>query len=212
MKKTIIMALIVSLTLVSCKEKDAAATTGGAEKEAGTEKEATAKKEEMAPVYVVNEADWVETDLSKISDKIQIIVKLPKNTVFEKTEQGGIFAKINDNYLFVISEMNDVGTVAQLIEFDKGGALSDDSFTNVKTLKDEPNGYVYTRTMKEDKYSKEYDYDYTPESHFFYVVQKGKLTYTISDDQSPSDVSKVFTEDAALKAYDIIKNSAKVKG
>ncbi len=197
------MALMLSLTMYSCKDKDATATKDGAEKEAVAEKAAT------TPIYVVNEADWVETDLSGTSALTPIIVKLPKDAVLEKNGNGGVDVKIAEDYVISVYAQA-VSSMEELIKGNKELTVGRTAqYVDIKMLKDEPTGFVFTYTMKPEANGATYN----PESHFFYALKTdGGAFFSLSDSGSMTMGDKVYTEEAAQKVYDIIKSSAKVKG
>ncbi|WP_294821814.1 hypothetical protein [uncultured Flavobacterium sp.] len=203
MKKTIIMALMLSMALYSCKDnKDTAAEGAATETEAAAE---TAK----TPIYVVNEADWVETDLSGTSSLTPIIVKLPKDAVLEKNGNGGVDVKIAEDYVISVYAQA-VSSMEELIKGNKELTVGrTQQYVDIKTVKDEPNGFVFTYTMKPEANGATYN----PESHFFFALEtEGKAFFSLSDSSSMTmSDDKVYTEEAATKVYEIIKNSAKVK-
>ena len=203
MKKIIIMALMLSFTMYSCKDKDATAAATD-----GTEKEAAAGKEAKTPIYVVNEADWVETDLSATSSLTPIIVKLPKDAVLEKNGNGGVDVKIAEDYVISVYAQA-VSSMEELIKGNKELTVGRTAqYVDIKTVKDEPTGFVFTYTMKPEANGATYN----PESHFFYALKTdGGAFFSLSDSASMTMGDKVYTEEAAQKVYDIIKSSAKVK-
>jgi hypothetical protein len=201
MKKLMIFALTLSFTLFLCENKGAAASTNGAGKEVAAYQEA------KTPIYVVNEADWVATDLSGTSSLTPIIVKLPKNAVLEKN--GGTDIKISDNYIISVRAQA-VSSMKELIKINKELTVGRTArFVDIKILKDEPTGFVYTYTMKPEANGTTYN----PETHFFYALQtKDGAFYSLSDNRSMTmNEERVYTKEAALKVYGIIKNSAKIK-
>lgn len=202
MKKTIIMALMLSMALYSCKDKNA--TAEGTE--TATEKEATPAEKE--PIYTVNEADWVETDLSSTSSLTPIIVKLPKDAVLEKNGNGGVDVKIAEDYVISVYAQA-VSSMEELIKANKDLTVGrTQQYVDIKTITDEPNGFVFTYTMKPEANGATYN----PESHFFFALEtEGKAFFSLSDASSMTMSEKVYTEEAAKKVYEIIKSSAKVK-
>lgn len=205
MKKMIVLVLMLSFVLQSCKDKEVAAAADTA----GTEETAVAETAKT-PVYVVNEADWVETDLSGTSSLTPIIVKLPKGAVLEKNGNGGVDVKIADDYVITVYAQA-VSSMEELIKGNKDLTVGrTQQYVDIKLPKDEPTGFVYTYTMKPEANG----FKYNPESHFFHALKTdGGAFFSLSDGNSSTmDDNKVYTEEAALKAYDIIKKSAKIKG
>ncbi|MGQ2983261.1 hypothetical protein [Flavobacterium sp.] len=203
MKKTIIMALMLSMALYSCKDKNA--TAEGTETAATETEAAPAGKE---PIYTVNEADWVETDLSGTSTLTPIIVKLPKDAVLEKNGNGGVDVKIAEDYVISVYAQA-VSSMEELIKANKTLTTGrTEQYVDIKTITDEPNGFVFTYTMKPEANGATYN----PESHFFFALEgKDKAFFSLSDSGSMTMSEKVYTEEAAKKVYEIIKSSAKVK-
>jgi hypothetical protein len=195
------MALMLSMALYSCKDKEVATTDGATETEAAAE---TAK----TPIYVVNEADWVETDLSGTSTLTPIIVKLPKDAVLERNGNGGVDVKIAEDYVISVYAQA-VSSMEELIKANKSLTTGrTEQYVDIKTIKDEPNGFVFTYTMKPEANGAAYN----PESHFFFALEgKDKAFFSLSDSASMTMSEKVYTEEAASKVYEIIKSSAKVK-
>ncbi|MCW4468167.1 hypothetical protein OGH69_04245 [Flavobacterium sp. MFBS3-15] len=201
MKKTVIMALMLSMALYSCKDKNAAEGTETAE-------QTEAAPAEKTPIYVVNEADWVETDLSGTSTLTPIIVKLPKDAVLEKNGNGGVDVTLAEDYVISVYAQA-VSSMEELIKGNKGLTVGrTEQYVDIKTIVDEPNGFVFTYTMKPEANGATYN----PESHFFYALEtEGKAFFSLSDSGSMTMSEKVYTEEAAKKVYEIIKSSAKVK-
>lgn len=204
MKKTIIMALMLSMALYSCKDKNAAEGT-----ETAATETAAAGETAKTPIYVVNEADWVETDLSSTSSLTPLIVKLPKDAVLEKNGNGGVDVKIAEDYVISVYAQA-VSSMEELIKANKDLTVGrTQQYVDIKTVKDEPNGFVFTYTMKPEANG----FTYNPESHFFFALEtEGKAFFSLSDSGSMTmSDDKVYTEEAATKVYEIIKSSAKLK-
>lgn len=160
------------------------------------------------PTLAVNEAEWVEQNLSTISSFINISVKLPKDAKLEKNGNGGVDVRINDFYMLTVSAIA-VSNIKEGIESDKSLTVNNvSSYINGKVLVEEPNGFAYSMQMKDEENGIKYE----PEAHFAYYIEKDGAVYSILD-QRPLDNFSVsgaaYSEDIANKVYAIIKASAK---
>lgn len=160
------------------------------------------------PTLAVNEAEWVEQNLSTISSFINISVKLPKDAKLEKNGNGGVDVRINDFYMLTVSAIA-VSNIKEGIESAKSLTVNNaSSYINGKVLVEEPNGFAYSMQMKDEENGIKYE----PEAHFAYYIEKEGAVYSILD-QRPLDNYSVsgaaYSEDIANKVYAIIKASAK---
>lgn len=160
------------------------------------------------PTLTINEADWVEQNLSPVSSFINISVKLPKDAKLEKNGNGGVDVRLNDFYMLTVSSIA-VSSIKDAMDSDKSLTINNaSSYINGKVLLEEPNGFVYSMQMKDEENGIKYE----PEAHFAYYVEKDGAIYSILD-QRPLDNFSVkgsaYSEDIAKKIYALIKSSAK---
>ncbi len=160
------------------------------------------------PTLVINESEWVETNLNPISSFINISMKLPKDAKLEKNGNGGVDIRINDFYMIQVGTIA-VSSIKDAMDSDKSLTVNNaSSYINGKVLSEEPNGFEYSMQMKDEENGTKYE----PETHFAYYVEKDGAIYSILD-QRPLDNFSVrgsaYNEDIAKKIYAIIKSSAK---
>jgi hypothetical protein len=166
-----------------------------------------AETEKPFDAVKINEADWVETDLGKVSPMTPITVKLPKDAVLEKNGNGGVDVKIGDYYVISVYA-SAVSSAADAVSGAKSLTVDDKTYyENGKLLIDEPNGFVYTNKMKDEA-----NFKYQPESHFFYVYEApGQAFFTFEDNKTDFDTpGSAFPEENARKVYAVIKGSARM--
>ncbi len=201
-------AIVLVLSLTSC---GGSSTKGNASTTDST-KVATpaAAPAAAAPTMTVNEADWVEQDMSTISPLEPVTLKLPKGVKMEKNGNGGVDIHISDFYMITVGT-NASSSIKEAMDGDKSlGVNNTTSYQNGKLVLDEPNGFIATYQMKDEANGTKYQ----PETHFAYYLIKDGAIYTIMD-QRPLDnfsvAGSAYSEDIAKKVYAIVKASAKVK-
>lgn len=202
-KITCVLWVLGALFLTSCGDSN------GKTSDKTTESKASTTGDSQIPTMKINEADWVETDLSSISNLTPVTVKLPKDAKMEKNGNGGVDVHLNNWY--TITVYNDASSnVKSAIAGTKSITVNDQSYQDGKLLIDEPNGFVYTYTLKTEKNGNTYQ----PESHFVFYLEKGGAIYSFQS-MRPLDnfdvAGSAYTEDIAKQVYNIIKNSAKEK-
>ncbi|HEX9980924.1 MAG TPA: hypothetical protein VGB50_10225 [Flavobacterium sp.] len=155
---------------------------------------------------VVNDADWVDTDLGKYSYLVPVTVKLPKDAKLERNGNGGVDARLNDFYVITISAQA-VSSIPELIKGAKSLTIGKTSrYKNISLLVDEPVGFVYTYQMNDEANG----FAYQAQSHFFYAFERDGMFYSFEDNQAGINVpGSAYTEQLARNAYKIIKSSAK---
>ena len=174
----------------------------------GNENTDAPEKTAAGPKLVINEADWVDTDLSGISNLTPISVKLPKDAKLEKNGNGGVDATINDFYVISIGQPY-ASNLKELIEGNKSLTIGRTSaYKNIKLFVDEPNGFVFTFQMQDEANG----FQYEPEAHFYYAIEtEGGAHFSFQDSHSTFSVpGSSYPVENAKKVYEIIKKSAKV--
>lgn len=207
-------ALALTLTAAACggKKDDAPAasaktTGGGGDKAAGGgEKAAPAAK---APTLAINEADWVEQDLSTVSPMIGLTMKVPKDAKLEKNGNGGVDIKVADFYMLTVSALA-VSNVAEGIAWRKALTIEHSGNQDGKVITEEPTGIITSTQMK----TEENGTTYQPEVHFAHFVEKDGAIWAITDER-PLDAfstpGSAWTEALAKQVYGLVKASAKAK-
>jgi len=200
-------AIVLVLSLTSC---GSSSTKGNANSTDSTKTATPAAPAAAAPTMTVNEADWVEQDMSTISPLEPVTLKLPKGVKMEKNGNGGVDIHISDFYMITVGT-NASSSIKEAMDGDKSlGVNNTTSYQNGKLVLDEPTGFIATYQMKDEANGTKYQ----PETHFaFYLIKDGAI-YTIMD-QRPLDnfsvAGSAYSEDIAKKVYAIVKASAKVK-
>jgi len=199
MKKAFyVLTIVASVCLYACGGKG-----GSSNASADAQKQEAATTEKMT----INDADWVETDLSSVSSMTPVLVRLPKDAKMEKNGNGGVDIKIGNSYMLTVSNLAS-SSVKEAMDSDKSLTVNTKSgYKNQKTEMDEAMGFVYTYQMNDEANGTTYE----PESHFFAYVEKDGAIYSIKDDKQSFDVkNSFFTADMAKQVYGIVK-SMKVK-
>lgn len=205
-------ALALTFTAAACggKKEDAPAasakTTGGADTAAAGDKAAPAAK---APTLVINEADWVEKDLSTVSPMIGITMKVPKDATLEKNGNGGVDIKVADFYMLTVSALA-VSNVAEGIGWRKSLTIEHSGYQGGKVITEEPTGIITSAQMK----TEENGTTYQPEVHFAHFVEKDGAVWAITDERSLDAFStpgSAWSEALAKQVYGLVKASAKAK-
>jgi hypothetical protein len=197
----LVTTLALTLTAAACKDKGKEAGGGGGGAAKTTE---TAAK---APALAINEADWVEKDLSTVSPMIHVSMKVPKDAKLEKNGNGGVDITVAKHYVITVSAMA-VSNPAEALTNRKALTIEHSGYINGKVLTEEPTGFVFTMQMK----TEENGNTYQPEVHWAHVVDKEGAIYLIHDER-PLDAwdtpGSAWSEDLAKKVYAIVKASAK---
>ncbi len=155
----------------------------------------------------INESDWVAKDLSTVSNLTPVTVKLPKDAKMEKNGNGGVDIHVSDWYDITVSN-NASSSVADAMKDDKTITVDHQGHQDGKVVIDEPNGFVYTYTLKTEENGTKYQ----PESHFVYYVEKDGAIYSFESVRPQSNFfvpGSAYTLDLAKQVYNIIKSSAK---
>jgi len=197
-----LMILVTTLALsmtAACKSKDGEGGGGGAAK--------TTESAAKAPALTINEADWVEKDLSTVSPMIHVSMKVPKDAKLEKNGNGGVDITLAPHYVIQVSNMA-VSNPAEALANRKALSIEHTGYINGKVLTEEPTGFVYTMQMK----TEENGHTYQPEVHWAHVVDKDGAIYLINDERSMDGFStpgSAWSEELAKQVYAIVKGSAK---
>jgi hypothetical protein len=196
---------ILSLaSLISCG--------GHSTKENASSGNSTTSEAAPASQASADDSGWELTDLSKISDKIPLSVKVPKGAKVEKNDAGEVIIHVNDFYVINVRNASS-GTIKSAMDMDKGLVVNDQmEYMNNKIITEEPNGLIYSFQQKPDPSGNAV---YEPQTHFFYYLQNasGGAIYSISDGlENGHETVKgsMFSEELANKNYAIIKSSAKI--
>jgi hypothetical protein len=200
----LVTTLALTFTAAACKGKDKDAG-GGSESSGG----GAAKTTESAkgPTLTVNEADWVEKDLSTVSPMIHVSMKVPKDAKLEKNGNGGVDITLAPHYVIQVSNMA-VSNAAEALANRKALSIEHTGYINGKVLTEEPNGFVYTMQMK----TEENGNTYQPEVHWAVALDKDGAIYLINDERSMDGFStpgSAWSEPLARQIYAIVKASAK---
>jgi hypothetical protein len=197
-------SIALTFTVAACggkKEEGGAAsakTAGGGEKAAA-----------KAPTLTINEADWVEKDLSTVSPMIGITMKVPKDAKLEKNGNGGVDIKVADFYMLTVSALA-VSNVAEGVQWRKDLTIAHSGYQDGKVVSEEPNGVITSAQMKTEANGTTYQ----PEVHFAYFVEKDGAIWAIADER-PLDAfstpGSAWSEALAKQVYGIVKGSAKAK-
>ncbi len=196
---SIIVATLALTLTAACKDKGKDAAGGG-----GTAKTAETAK---APTLKINEADWVEKDLSTVSPMIHVTMKVPKDAKLEKNGNGGVDILVSKEYLITVSAMA-VSNTGEAIKNQKALTIESTSYINGKVITEEPNGLIYSMQMK----TEENGNTYQPEAHFVFALDKDGAIYSIHDERSMDAFmtpGSAWSEDLAKQVYAIVKASAK---
>jgi hypothetical protein len=195
------LALASSIAACGSKKEDASASAA----KTATGEPAAAK----APTLTINEADWVDKDLSTVAPLAGITMKVPKDATLEQNGNGGVDIKIGGFYMITVSAIA-VSNVAEGIKDQKSLTIEDASYQNGKVLAEEPNGFVYSMQMK----TEDNGTTYQPEAHFAFFVEKDGAVWEIHDER-PLDgfdlPGSAWSESLAKQVYGIVKTSAKAK-
>ena len=205
MKKTIIQLLAIVLLITACNQKKDAPKTA----ETPVVKTEPVKEKETSAVpdgpLVINESEWVETDLSTTSADIPIIMKLPKNVKLTK-DAIGIKAAINSEYIIDIQKSG-ASAAGDLLAYDKKMEMNAEIYTDAKILQVSDNGFVYKHTTKGGR--SQFANSMT---HFKIAVRVGEYEcIKIKDAQPKGDTKFVYTDELAKQVYSIISKSIKLK-
>ncbi len=198
----LVATLALAFTTAACKDKggaDGKASSGGG----------AAKTTESAkgPTMTVNEADWVEKDLSTVSPMIRVTMKVPKDAKLEKNGNGGVDITLAPHYVIQVSNMA-VSNAAEALANRKELSIEHTGYINGKVLTEEPNGFIYTMQMK----TEENGNTYQPEVHWAVALDKDGAIYLINDERSMDGFStpgSAWSEPLAKQIYAIVKASAK---
>ncbi|MBA3456601.1 MAG: hypothetical protein H0T42_26160 [Deltaproteobacteria bacterium] len=205
MKRITILVTTLALTLAAgCKGKDKDAGGGAAGKTAEPGKAADTAK---GPTLTINEADWVEKDLTTVSPMIHVTMKVPKDAKLEKNGNGGVDITLAPHYVITVSNMA-VSNAAEALANRKALTLEHTGYINGKVLTEEPNGFIYTMQMK----TEENGNTYQPEVHWAVALDKEGAIYLIYDERSMDGFStpgSAWSEALAKQVYAIVKASAK---
>jgi hypothetical protein len=204
MKKVSYLIAITSVAvLASCSSSQETKETKAVETAAVTTEAPAA-----VPTLTINEADWVEKNLSSVSPQANISLKLPKDAKMEKNGNGGVDIRINDFYVITVGNIA-VSKINEAKDGDKGLTVNNaSSYINGKVLVDEPSGFVYSMQMKDEENGTKYQ----PETHFAFYLDKEGAIYSIKDERPLDNFSvagSAYNEDIAKKIYAIVKSSAK---
>lgn len=197
----LVTALALTFTAAACKDKDAG---GGASSGGGAAKTTESAK---GPTLTINEADWVEKDLTTVSPMIHVSMKVPKDAKLEKNGNGGVDITLAPHYVIQVSNMA-VSNPAEALANRKALSIEHTGYINGKVLTEEPTGFVYTMQMK----TEENGNTYQPEVHWAHVVDKDGAIYLINDERSMDGFStpgSAWSEALAKQVYAIVKASAK---
>lgn len=198
-------SLALAFTVAACGGKKDEAPAASAKATAGGNEAAAAK----IPSLTINEADWVEKDLSTVSPMIGITMKVPKDAKLEKNGNGGVDIKVSDFYMLTVSALA-VSNVAEGVQWRKDLTIAHSGYQDGKVIREEPNGVITSAQMK----TEENGHTYQPEVHFAYFVEKDGAIWAITDER-PLDAfstpGSAWSEALAKQVYEIVKGSAKAK-
>jgi len=206
---------ILTLTLASACGGAAAPAKGdktAAKGDKAADAKDTADAKDAAPAVevpklTINEADWVEKNLKDVSPMINVTIKAPKDATFEKNGNGGVDIKLAGFYMLTVGNLA-VGSLKDALEWGNASSIGDSSFKDGKKLLEEPNGFVFTYQMKDEENGTKY----SPESHFYYFLEKDGAVYSVNDTK-PMDAfstpAAAYTEALARQVYGLVKASAK---
>lgn len=201
----LVTTLALTLTAAACKGKEGA---GGSSGGGGAAKTTETAAKAAPPTLAINDADWVEKDLSTVSPMVHVKMRVPKDAKLEKNGNGGVDVLIADFYMLTVGA-NAVSNIAEAIKDQKSMTIESTSWINGKVVTEEPNGLIYSVQMK----TEENGTTYQPETHFIFVVEKEGAIYTIHDEKPLSSSLELpgstWNEDLAKKVYAIVKASAK---
>ena len=195
----------IALSFASCGGSSTKGSSSSSDSAKGTTTQTPAA---AAPTMTINEADWVDQDLSTIAPLIHITMKVPKGAKMEKNGNGGVDIRVSDFYMMTVSALA-VSSVKEAMDGDKSLTINSSSYMNGKTLSEEANGMVYTMQMKTEANGTTYE----PEVHFAYYIGKPDGAFYSVMDVRPLDNYSVrgsaYSADIANKIYAIVKGSAK---
>jgi hypothetical protein len=197
----LLTSFALASTVAACSSKKDDAATSAAKTAAGAPA--------AAPTLTINEADWVEKDLSTVAPLAAITMKVPKDATLEKNGNGGVDIKIGSFYMITVTA-SAVSSIAEGIKDQKSLTTESSSYQNGKVLAEEPNGFVYSMQMK----TEDNGTTYQPEAHFAFYVEKDGAVWEIHDER-PLDAfdlpGSAWSEALAKQVYGIVKASAKAK-
>ncbi|MDX2092531.1 MAG: hypothetical protein SFX73_32000 [Kofleriaceae bacterium] len=185
------------------------AACGGKKDDAPSASAKTAGGGKKVPTLTINEADWVEKDLSTVSPMIGITMKVPKDAKLEKNGNGGVDIKVADHYLITVSALA-VSNLAEGIKWRKDLTIAHSGYQDGKVISEEPNGIITSAQMKTEANGTTYQ----PEVHFAYFVEKDGAIWSIADErplEAFSTPGSAWSEALAKQVYGIVKSSAKAK-
>ena len=205
MKKTIIQLLAIIVLYNACTQKKASTNTT----ETSVVKTEPFKENETIAApdgpLVINESEWVETDLSTTSADIPIIMKLPKSVKLTK-DAIGIKAAINNEYILDIQKSG-ASAAGDLLAYDKKMNMNEEMYTDAKILQQDDNGFVYKQTTKGGK-----GQFANSMAHFLIGIRVGEYEcIKIKDAQPKGDTKFVYTDELAKQVYAILSKSIKLK-
>ena len=205
MKKTIIQLLAVVLLISACNQKKDGNNTA----EIPVVKTEPVKENETIEApdgpLVINESDWVETDLSTTSADIPITMKLPKNVKLTK-DAIGIKAAINNEYIIDI-QRSGASATGDLLAYNKKMEMSEEFYTDAKILQEGDIGFVYKHTTKGGR--RQYA---NSMSHFLIGVRVSEyVCIKVKDALPKGDTKFVYTDELAKQVYGIISPSITIK-
>ena len=197
---TIIWMTAAAASFTSCGNS-------GTEEKSG-DKTATAKTE--VPKLVINEAEWVDTDLSKVAPFAKVTMKLPKGVDIQLSGGGGLDINLSPWYQLHVS-VNSMAIKACKEQMQE--ALKDENYKGLmneehKTLKylvEEPNGAIYQYTSDTSG----------PTTLMYYYVPQGEYAENLQFEvRKPMDKAhhvpgEAYTEELARKVYQIVKTTVK---
>lgn len=159
------------------------------------------------PTLTINEADWVEKNLSEVSPMVHITMKVPADATMEKNGNGGVDIKLADHYMITVGNLA-VGSVKSGLEWAESSSTGDSSYKDGTKIQEDESGFVYTYQMNDEANG----LTYHPESHFYHFVEKEGAVYNINDSK-PMDAfltdGAAYSPELAKQVYGIVKASAK---
>ena len=153
---------------------------------------------------------WIERDLRKISDIVNIKMKVPPGAMLSRNGNGNVEVDLGDLGMLTVSQLW-ASDLAEAKSVDKSYYLKHDLHTDARELLNESNGFIYSRRIR----TEENGHTYPLETHFvYYLVSRDGAIYSITEDVKIDRMNDVnaatFPPARAQALYNFVKRTAQV--